>query len=72
MCGLGRGRELFISMARRLASVPSSCGMLRYKFDTSMVRRRASFGIGVVLSILISSSELFRRDGMVERVGFKK
>ena len=27
--GIGRGRGLLVSIARRLASVPSSCGMLR-------------------------------------------
>ena len=72
MCGLGRGRELLSSIAERQASVPSSCGMFKYKFDTSMVRRRASLGIGVVFKIWMSSCVLLRRDGMVERVGFRK
>ena len=46
--------------------------MLRYKFETSMVRRRESLGIGVVFKIWISSCVLLRRDGMVERVGLRK
>ena len=46
--------------------------MFKYKFETSMVRRRASLGIGVVFKIWISSCVLLRRDGMVERVGLRK
>ena len=52
---LGMGREFVSIRAFKLASVPSSCGILRYKFDTSMVSSIALGGI-VVLSNIDSSS----------------
>ena len=52
MCGLGRGRELFSSIAERQASVPSSCGMFKYKFDTSgggHLRQESEIRVGSIL-----------------------
>ena len=53
--------------------VPSSCGMFKYKFETSIVNsRRASGGMGVFSRMVISSWVLLRSAGMLESVGFRK
>lgn len=46
--------------------------MFKYRLDTSIVRSSALGGIVVFSSSSMSSCVLFRRDGMVERVGLRK
>lgn len=71
MWSLGMGKVLFSSIAFRHVSVPSSCGMFRYRFETSMVTRRASCGILVCSNSVMSSEVLLRRDGILVSVGFR-
>ena len=71
ICSLGRGRLSFFSIASMYAWVPSSCGMFRYRLDTSIVASRAFGGIGVFSSREISSWVLFSRDGMLGRVDLR-
>ena len=65
----GSGSVSFFS-APIHASIPSLCGMLVYRDETSMLTRMLSFGTCVVVINLINSIESFMYDGSFCTSGF--
>ena len=53
------------SMASKQASLPSSCGILVYRLDTSIVASIAFFGMGVFSKSTIRWGESFMYEGVV-------
>ena len=54
---LGICEASMASMASRQASLPSSCGILLYRLDTSIVASIAVFGMGVFCKSEIKGGE---------------